>query len=101
MAAQSPPLPPSLKMAAPTPSDALSPAANMAGGRRVRRGQDGGGHHEAAGGPSAPGFQRAPGRREAPGGTGGHDHHGHGIHEVRAAAEGRRRRRGGAASSCP
>uniref|UniRef100_H0Z2Q5 Exosome component 2 n=1 Tax=Taeniopygia guttata TaxID=59729 RepID=H0Z2Q5_TAEGU len=68
-------------MAAPAPSGALSPAANMAGGRRVRRGQDGGGHHEAAGGPSASGFQRAPGRREAPGGTGGHDHHGHGIHE--------------------
>lgn len=100
MATSSPPPLPSLKMAAPAPSGALSPAANMAGGRRVRRGQDGGGHHEAAGGPRSPGFQRAPRRRETPGGTGRHDHHGHGIHEVRAAAEGRRRQRGGAASGC-
>lgn len=67
----------------------------------MRRGQDGGGDHEAAGGPRPPGFQRSPGRREAPGGTRGHDHHGHGIHEVQAAAEGRRRRWGGAASGCP
>lgn len=88
MAAQSPPPLPSLRMAAPVPSRAHSPAGTMAGGRSVRRGQDGGGHHEAAGGPRPPGFQRFPGRREAPGGTGGHHHHRHGIHEVRARGGG-------------
>lgn len=64
----------------------------VAGG--APRGEDGGRHHAAAGGPQACGAGRAAGRREAPGGTGRHDHHGHGLHEVRAAAERRRRRVG-------
>lgn len=58
------------------------------------RTQDGGDHHAAAGAPQTGGAQRFPGRREAPGGAGGHDHHGHGLHEVRAAVEGRRRGEG-------
>lgn len=54
------------------------------------RTQDGGDHHAAAGAPQTGGAQRSSGRREAPGGAGGHDHHGHGLHEVRAAARGGR-----------
>ncbi|XP_054076863.1 exosome complex component RRP4 isoform X1 [Rissa tridactyla] len=49
--------------------------------RRAARTQDGGCQHAAAGGPQSCGAERAPGWREAPGGAGGHDHHGHGIHE--------------------
>uniref|UniRef100_A0A8C4UL12 Exosome component 2 n=1 Tax=Falco tinnunculus TaxID=100819 RepID=A0A8C4UL12_FALTI len=49
--------------------------------RSAARTQHGRHHHAAAGGPAGGGAGRASGRREAPGGTGGHDHHGHGLHE--------------------